>query len=136
MEGPLRCILCKESEESLKHLFLECKLSREVWHQAYKDMHFDLTLPTNWNDLFACWKEYYHGSLSNKPDFMRAWEALPRYIYWKIWKTKNKENFKGGKQSGQSCGNCKSSLGGSFIHEGSAQHQQGIIDSRRKRLGL
>ena len=72
MEGPLRCILYKESYESLKHLFIECKFSREVWNQAYKDLHFDLTLPTNWNDLFACWKDYYHESLFNKPDFVRA----------------------------------------------------------------
>ena len=53
LEGLLRCILCKESEESIEHLFLECKFSREVWHQAYKDLHFKLTLPTNWDDLFA-----------------------------------------------------------------------------------
>ena len=80
MEGHLRCILCKESEESLEHLFIECKFSREVWNQAYKDLHFDLILPTNWNDIFACWKDYYHRSLSNKSDFVGSWEALPRYI--------------------------------------------------------
>ena len=32
LEGPLRCILCKEFEESLENLFLECKFSMEVWH--------------------------------------------------------------------------------------------------------
>ena len=99
MEGPLRCILYKESEESIEHLFLECKFSKEVWHQAYKDLHFELTFPTNWDDLFACWKDYYQGSLINKPDFVRAWEALPRYICWKIWTTRNKEIFEGEKNS-------------------------------------
>ena len=53
LEGPLRCILCKECEESLQHLFLECKFSREVWHQAYKELQFELTLPTIWDDIFC-----------------------------------------------------------------------------------
>ena len=99
LEGPLRCILCKECEESLQHLFLECKFFREVWHQAYKEPQFELTLSTNWDDIFVRWKDYYQGSLLNKPYFARAWDALPRYICWKIWTTRNKEIFEGEKNS-------------------------------------
>ena len=56
-------------------------------------------MPTNWSDFFDCWKDYYQGSLSKKPDFARAWEALPKYICWKLWKTRNSEIFEG-KKSG------------------------------------
>ena len=49
--------------------------------------------------MTSCWKNYYFGSLLNKPDFARAWESLPRYICWKIWTTRNMEIFEGGKNS-------------------------------------
>ena len=45
--------------------------------------------------MFFCWKDYYQGSFFKKPDLSRAWEALPRFICWKIWTTRNKEIFEG-----------------------------------------
>ena len=95
--SPMRCIMCKDSEESLEHHFIECKFFQEIWQWAFKDLNFDLTMPTNWNDFFVCWKDYYQGSLSNKPNFARAWEALPKYIYWNLWTSRNKEIFEGKK---------------------------------------
>ena len=41
----------------------------------------NLILPTNWNDLFACWKDYYYGSLLQKPDLTRAWVSLPKELF-------------------------------------------------------
>ena len=80
LEGLLRCILCKEFEESLEHLFLECKFSREVWHQAYKELQFELTLPTNWDDRFARWKDYYQGHSSTN-QILQGLEKLFLDIY-------------------------------------------------------
>ena len=57
--SPMRCVLCKNSEESLEHLFIECKFSQEVWEQAFEDLNWDLKLPTIWSDFFDCWKNYY-----------------------------------------------------------------------------
>jgi hypothetical protein len=31
MQGPRRCNLCKNNEESLDHLFVNCPFTREVW---------------------------------------------------------------------------------------------------------
>ena len=78
-------------------MFIECKFYQEVWKWAFKDLNIDLTLRTNWNDFFECWKDYYQGSLYKNPDFARAWEALPKYICWKLWITRNKEIFEGKK---------------------------------------
>ena len=52
--GPMRCILCKNAEESLEHLFIDCKFSQEVWQRMFKDLDFYLTLPTNWSNFFSC----------------------------------------------------------------------------------
>ena len=43
--------------------------------------------------FFARWKDYYLGSLLNKPNFARAYEALLRYICWKIWTARTKKFF-------------------------------------------
>ena len=124
--GPMRCVMCKDSEESLEHLFNECKFSQEVWQRAFKDMNIDLTLQANWNNFFGCWKDYYQGSLYNKPDFAREWEALPEYICWKLWTTTNKEI----------CEEKKDTLGGGFIHEENSQYQQRTFDNIQKSLGF
>ena len=93
IQGPLRYVLCKEAEETIDHLFLHCNFSTEVWTLAVQELQINLILPTNWNDLFACWKDYYHGYLLQKPDLTRAWVALPKYLCWKIWVTRNKNLF-------------------------------------------
>ena len=95
IQGPSHCVFCKEVEETIDHLFLQCKFSTEVWSLAVQELHINLILPTNWNDLFACWKYYYHGSLLQKSDLTRASVALPKYLCWKIWVTRNKELFEG-----------------------------------------
>ena len=87
------CILCKESEENLEHVFTECKFMQKVWTNALRELKMNITMPTNWNDLFFSWKDYYQGSFNQKSDFIRAWEALPRFICWKIWTTRNKGIF-------------------------------------------
>ena len=55
----------------------------------------NITLPTNWYDFFFNWKDYYQGSFNKEPDFSIAWNALPRFVCWKIWNARNKEIFEG-----------------------------------------
>ena len=81
IKGLSRCILCKRAEETQNHLFLECSFSNEVWCSVLNELNFNITLPTNLKDLFACWKDYYQGTLFKKPDFSKAWMALPKYVY-------------------------------------------------------
>ena len=59
------------------------------------ELKMNIIMPTNWNDIFFSWKDYYQGSFKQKPNFARAWEALPRFICWKIWTAKKKEIFEG-----------------------------------------
>ena len=50
--GPHRGILCKEAEVNLEHVFIECKFTQEVWSNVLRDLNMNITMPTNWNDLF------------------------------------------------------------------------------------
>ena len=50
---PSHCILCKEAEESLEHLFTQCKFTQEVWSIVLRELKMNITMPTNWNDIFS-----------------------------------------------------------------------------------
>ena len=73
--GLLQCILCKEEKEILVHAFTECSFTQKVWSEVLKELNMNITLPTNWNDIFFSWNDYYQGSLNKNPDFVRAWDA-------------------------------------------------------------
>ena len=90
--GLSRCILCKD-DGSLEHVFTECNFTQKVWSKVLKELNMNITLPTNWNDIFFNWNDYYQGTLNKKPDFAKAWEALPTFVCWKNWNAKNKEIF-------------------------------------------
>ena len=90
IEGPSCCILCKNEEETQKNIFLYYSYANEVWCLALKELHFNITLLTNWKDFFACSEDYYHGTLFKKQHFTRAWLVLPKYVCWKIWISRNK----------------------------------------------
>ena len=79
----LAALSIKTRKKCWNIFFLECSFANEVWCTVLKEIHFSLTLPTIWKDFFACWKDYYHGSLIKKLDFSRAWVTLPKYICWK-----------------------------------------------------
>ena len=85
--------MCKKAEETQKHLFLDCSFANEVWCFVIKELNFNFILPTTWKYFFACWKDYYQGSLFKKPDLTIAWLTLPKYICWKIWIARNKGIF-------------------------------------------
>ena len=55
----------------------------------------NITMQINWNDIFFSWNDYYQGILNKNTDFARAWEALPRFICWKILTTRNTKIFEG-----------------------------------------
>ena len=123
IEGTTYCILYKEFEETLEHLFLECKFTQKVWYHSLHSLQFTLILPTNWNDMFDCWKDYYQGSLHQKTDLTRTWVALPNYICWKIWTAKNKEIFDGEASRPESIKSCKVIVGGGSIIVRDDQHR-------------
>ena len=78
--SPLRCVLCKEEEESLKHVFTECNFTQQVWREMLKELRMNITLPTSWYAFFFSWKDYYQGTLNKKPNFAKAWDSIPRFV--------------------------------------------------------
>ena len=38
IQGPSRCVLCKEAEETINHFFLHCKFYIEVWSLVFQEL--------------------------------------------------------------------------------------------------
>lgn len=78
--GPLWCHLCCKEEESTKHLFLKCNVTKELWHNI--SAHYPslkvwqgLNIMEAWN----CWcREHTRKSIN-----------MPLLVYWAIWITRN-----------------------------------------------
>jgi len=50
--GPLICVLCQSSEESIPHLFLTFPYSLEVWQAVFAEVILITSLPSSWEDMF------------------------------------------------------------------------------------
>ena len=89
-----KCCLCEKSDETLMHLFAQCKFSQEIW-KSYKDV-FKKLLPTI---PFV----YEHVTLTinlltvKDKNISKLILTLTTYILYEIWLTRNKcmkENVK------------------------------------------
>jgi hypothetical protein len=92
-EGPHRCPLCTQEEETIDHLLLSCTYSKEVWRLT-------LGLPTppelpqgtssllhNWNSLCP-FQTTKNGQISN------LWSTIPKFVLSKIWLERNNWMFR------------------------------------------
>jgi hypothetical protein len=43
--------------------------------------------------MLPAWSSSYKGTLRNKAIFKKLWNALPKYLCWKIWLTRNRAIF-------------------------------------------
>ena len=80
--GPSIYVICKQEEENNAHLFLTCQHVSKVWFKlaAYYDFpHFQFQ---NVSDCLRWW-------LKQK----LAWRNIPLFLFWTIWKWRNKRIF-------------------------------------------
>ena len=87
MEGPTRCPLCKNEDETTDHLIVGCPYAREVWREALALPDFNL--PCTTQALFTDWMQISPFSLSKKVLLQTAWRWIPKAICWKIWIERN-----------------------------------------------
>ena len=49
-----RCVLCKNTEESIEHLFLQCQFARKLWERLLRWIDQQITVPLAW-EQFLQW---------------------------------------------------------------------------------
>jgi hypothetical protein len=66
IQGPSRCVLCKNLEENHCHLFFDCPYTKKVWKQAFTEIEIRLVLPHSWKEMFTTWHKKYIGNFLNE----------------------------------------------------------------------
>jgi len=86
MYGPGWCCLCKNAEESIIHLFLQCRFIAEVWKECSKI----IGTFCRWEglDLEQAWKSWVSNPAYNDLT------SLPLIVIWGTWLARNSVIFK------------------------------------------
>jgi ribonuclease HI len=91
-EGPSRCPLCTQTEETIDHLLFNCDFSKEVWGFLVGPLASNL--PTESKELFNCWLSLTPFDLTKKNLLKTIWMWIPKFTCWKIWLERNNRIFK------------------------------------------
>jgi ribonuclease HI len=88
-EGPNRCPLCAQDNESTLHVFVLCPFTQALWTAITSA----LNIPAHWsgNSVPSCFQYWIHKSTSLP--------MLPLHICWHIWLTRNAALFNDKKPS-------------------------------------
>jgi len=93
-EGPSKCPLCCNEEESTYHLLLLCPFVKEVWEKAVGLDSSLIHIPQDTSELMKSWSYLSPFELKNKDQLKRCWLLLPKFVLWKIWLVRNNRLFR------------------------------------------
>jgi len=102
--GPSRCSLCREKEESVTHMMLECKFTLQTWFELLGIWYSNFALPSSTPELFANWLNRYPGPSPKNKAIKAAWSSLPKINCWHIWLERNKRIFRNYEQDAKLVG--------------------------------
>ena len=83
-----RCFLCHEKEETIDRLLLHCTKTRVIWDLLFTLFRVSWVLPSSVRETLLSW----HGSFVGKKR-KKVWRAAPLYIFWTVWKVRNRLAF-------------------------------------------
>eukprot|EP00253_Pinus_taeda_P007380 PITA_07380 len=92
--GPHWCALCRSNAETAQHLFIDCQFAKDVWGFTLQDLHISSLAQISVPDLFAEWNHRYPRHIPQKSIWHKIWNALPKFVCWKIWLARNQKVFK------------------------------------------
>ena len=83
-----RCFLCHEKEEIIDHLLLHCTKTRVLWELFFTLIRVSWVLSSSIRETLLSW----HGSFVGKKH-KKGWRTAPLYIFWTVWKARNRLTF-------------------------------------------
>ncbi|XP_058756230.1 uncharacterized protein LOC131629460 [Vicia villosa] len=85
----LFCDFCKDSEESIAHLFFSCVVARKVWGFILEWLEMDLVLlPLVWENFLLVYEGLRRKKVRKGTESL-VWIA----VCWGLWRTRNKVIF-------------------------------------------
>ena len=97
-EGPYRCPLCQQVEETTDHLILDCDYSKEVWKLEIRTQSV-INLPPDTKSLLQHWDSPYPFKKQKRSHAFALWKVLPKFILWNLWLERNNRIFRDNKRS-------------------------------------
>jgi hypothetical protein len=87
-----RCPLCKQTLETIDHLFIHCRFSIRLWDAISGWIGIPTIHPRQWTGLsiFAWWKMMVGGT---SPD-RKVISSLTLLVTWEIWNERNARVFR------------------------------------------
>ena len=79
--------MCKDADESVDHLFLHCRVAKEIWSLAFRFVGIDWVLPHRVSDLLFGWWNWFGKKFSS------VWNLIPSCLIWIIWRERNSRTF-------------------------------------------
>ena len=84
-----KCFMCLEKEETIDHLLLHYTKIRVLWYLFFNLFGVSWVLPSSVRKTLLSW----HGSFVGK-NRKKVWRTTPLYIFWTVWKARNRLAFK------------------------------------------
>ncbi|WMV19021.1 hypothetical protein MTR67_012406 [Solanum verrucosum] len=82
------CCLCGEAAETVRHLFLHCKITDQLWKIFINLRGIQWTMPSKIVDTLSSWEEA--GIEAKNRSY---WRTIPACIWWTIWRERNARSF-------------------------------------------
>jgi len=83
-----RCFLCKETYETVNHLFLHCTYTLKLRRIFLSLKGISWTMPRKVSEALKSWEEAgVHAKNRNR------WRIIPAAIWWSTWKERNSRCF-------------------------------------------
>ena len=83
-----RCYLCGEEVETINHLFLQCRITSQLWRIFISLRGFAWAMPNKITHLLYSWGEVGVGAADRD-----RWRIVPACIWWTVWKERNARCF-------------------------------------------
>ena len=84
-----RCYICKEKEESISHLFIECQFALGIWTKVWERFGVAWVMKDNLGQFVESWDCPFH-----HPRLVFLWKIIPPYVCWHVWKERNNRIFR------------------------------------------
>ena len=82
------CCLCGEAAETVRHLFLHCKITERLWKIFINLRGIQQTMPSTIVDTLSRWEDA--GIEAKNRNY---WRTIPACIWWTIWRERNARSF-------------------------------------------
>jgi hypothetical protein len=84
-EGPTRCSLCCQQEESTNHLLLSYPFAKEVQNFALSPWSNQVNLSEEIQALLSNWDKMCPFTIHKKDWLNYCWMSLSKFTFWMIW---------------------------------------------------